>query len=257
MEDKTLTAEKFTALAPGWSEKEYAEPAVFMERRASLVCQWGAKLHPGDRLLELGCGDGALSCLLARQGFEVTGVDISRGMIEEAKRRAEREGVAIRFEVADSDHFKAVEPYDCVFSFMGAFFTYMEKPASFIEAMLPAVRKKVMLDWNFRSPCTFVEAAQMMQRAGLGQIEWRPWLIPNTMLDTRAYGLRQRFESRPDLSLLLLIMKRWRYTIHLKGEMAGAEGARSGKTAHGELNGNPLPGSFLQRSLIKLGQVTR
>jgi hypothetical protein len=97
----------------------------------------------------------------------------------------------------------------------------------------------------------------MMQRAGLRQVEWRPWFIPHTMLDAHAYSLRRRVEDRPNLSLLMLMLKRWRYTIHLKGEMAGAEGARDGRTARGEFNGHPLPGSLLQRSLIKLGQMTR
>ena len=44
-----------------------------------------------------------------------------------------------------------------------------------------------------------------MQRAGLCQIEWRPWFIPHTMLDPHAYSLRRRVEDRPNLSLLLLV----------------------------------------------------
>lgn len=253
MENKALTAEKFTALSRGWSEKEYGDPAAFMERRAALVQNWGTPLRPGDRVLELGCGDGALSCLLARQGFEVTGVDISRGMIEEAKRRADREGAAVRFEVADMDHFAAAEPYDGVVSFMSAFFMYVENPARFIEAVRPAVRKKVILDWNFRSPCTFVEAAQVMRRAGLRQIEWRPWFVPHTTTTAApAARLRGWVEGRPNLSLLLLNLKRWHYTVYLKGEMTEDLVSARGE----QFRGNRLPGSFLQRSLIRLGKVT-
>lgn len=253
MEDKALTAEKFTALARGWSEKEYADPSVFMERRAAMIRHWGTPLGPGDRVLELGCGDGTLSCLLARQGFEVTGVDISRGMVEEAKRRADREGVTARFEVADSDLFEAAERYDCVVSFMGAFFTYLENPAQFIAAILPSVNKKVILDWNFRSPCTFMEAAQTLRRAGLRQVQWRPWFIPQTVQRARDYRLRRWVEERPNLALLLLALKRWHYTIYLKGDIAGADVRRGGEGVHG----NSVPGNLLRRSLIKLGQVTK
>ncbi len=253
MEDKVLTAEKFTALSRGWSEKEYGDPEAFMRRRAALVRQWGAALRPGDRLLELGCGDGALSCLLAREGFEVTGVDISRGMIEEAKRRADREGAAVRFEVADTDHFEVAEAYDGVVSFMSAFFMYVENPARFIEAVLPSVRKKLILDWNFRSPHTFVEAAQMMQRAGLSQVEWRPWFVPHTTTAAPAARLRGWVEGRPNLSLLLLNLKRWHYTVYLKGEKVERAADARGE----DFRGNRLPGSLLQRSLIRLGQVTR
>jgi SAM-dependent methyltransferase len=256
MEDKALTAEKFTALSRGWSEKEYSDPAAFMRRRASLVQNWGTTLRPGDRLLELGCGDGALSCLLARQGFEVTGVDISRGMIEEAKRRADREGAAVRFEVADADHFEIAEPYDGVVSFMSAFFTYVENPARFVEMVQPLVRKKVILDWNFRSPCTFVEAAQMMHRAGLRQIEWRPWFLPHATTAEPAARLRGWVEGRPNLSLLLLNLRRWHYMVYLKGEGAEAFAPARDDAGGEQFHGNRLPGSFLQRSLIKLGKVT-
>lgn len=253
MEDKALTAEKFTALSSGWSEKEYSDPLAFMSRRAALIRHWGVALQPGDRLLELGCGDGALSCLLARQGFEVTGLDISRGMIEEARKRADREAVNVRFEVADSDHFEVDEPYDGVVSFMGAFFTYLANPARFIEAARPFVRKKMIVDWNFRSPCTFLDAAQMMRRAGLQQVEWRPWFIPHTTLRAPAASLRGWVEGRPNLSLMMLIMKRWHYTVYLKGESVEAT-ARAGRE---EFRGNPLPESFLQRSLIRFGRMTR
>src|SRR5215212_6343585 len=131
-EDKAFTAGKLSALSRGWSEREYGDPSGFMRRRAAWVREWGTRLRPGDRILELGCGDGALSCMLASEGFDVTGVDISQGMVEGARRRAERESSPARFEVADSDLFKTEEPFDAVVSFMSAFFTYTEKPSEFL-----------------------------------------------------------------------------------------------------------------------------
>ena len=252
MESKSVTAAKFTTVSRGWSEREYHDPASFMERRAALVQDWGARLQPGDRILELGCGDGALSCFLARQGFDVTGIDISPGMVEEAKQRAAREGVAVRFEVADGDSFEVAEPYDGVISFMSAFFTYSENPASFIKRATPFIRKKLIVDWNFRSPGTFVEAAEVLQAAGLRQVEWRPWLVPHTT--PRASRVRNWFEERPNLSLLLLTLKRWHYTVYLKGEKIDAARVRDGSN---EWHGNRLPVSLLQRSIIKVGKVTR
>lgn len=255
-EDKALTAEKFDAASRGWSDREYVDPAEFMRRRAAWVREWGTRLQPGDRILELGCGDGTLSCLLASEGFDVTGVDISPGMIEEARRRAESESSPARFEVADNDLFKTEEPFDAVVSFMGAFFTYTENPSEFLARVAPLVRKKVILDWNFRSPCTFEEAARALEDAGLRRVEWRPWLVPHTARAASRPGLRGRLEESPHLSLLLLILKRWHYTIHFKGEKADA-------VAHGEdrgreeFKGNALPGGPLQRTLIRLGQLTR
>ncbi|HAH45357.1 class I SAM-dependent methyltransferase [Gimesia sp.] len=44
-------------------------------------------LQPGDKLLEVGCGKGLHSSLLADQGLDVYGVDISRVGIEAAQER--------------------------------------------------------------------------------------------------------------------------------------------------------------------------
>ncbi len=46
-----------------------------------------ARLAPGDRVLDLGCGTGALAVLLARKGCHVTGVDVSPAMLAQADRR--------------------------------------------------------------------------------------------------------------------------------------------------------------------------
>jgi SAM-dependent methyltransferase len=254
MESKSATAAKFTDVSRGWSEREYNDPTSFMERRAALVCDWGAQLRPGDHLLELGCGDGALSCFLAGKGFIVTGIDISPGMIEEAKQRAVREGVSVRFEVADGDSFEVAEPYDGVISFMSAFFSYSEHPAEFIRRVLPFIRKKLIVDWNFRSPGTFVEAAEVLRSAGLSEVEWRPWLVPHTMVRVSRFSVRDWFENRPNLSLILLALKRWHYTVYLKGEKIDADKVRDGANGW---HGNRLPGSLLQRALMKVGNVTR
>ncbi len=42
----------------------------------------------GQRVLDVGCGDGALACTLARRGAEVVGVDPDPVMLEAARRRA-------------------------------------------------------------------------------------------------------------------------------------------------------------------------
>jgi SAM-dependent methyltransferase len=58
------------------------------------------RLPPG-RAVELGCGTGSNAVWLARQGFDVTAVDLSSLAVERARRRAEEAGVPVRFLVAD------------------------------------------------------------------------------------------------------------------------------------------------------------
>jgi SAM-dependent methyltransferase len=51
---------------------------------------------PGTSVLDVGCGVGRWSRLMARRGAKVTGIDLAPTMVETARRRAEQEGVATR-----------------------------------------------------------------------------------------------------------------------------------------------------------------
>lgn len=77
-------AKRFSMRAQDYSERVYVDPVKYFERRAYIIRHWGTQLAPGDSILELGCGDGFLGCLLAEKGFGYTGIDVSSGMIEMA-----------------------------------------------------------------------------------------------------------------------------------------------------------------------------
>ena len=53
-------------------------------------------------LLDLGCGTGTLSLILAGWGYAVTGIDLSPGMIAQAERKAQAAGRPITFHVMDA-----------------------------------------------------------------------------------------------------------------------------------------------------------
>jgi len=58
----------------------------------------------GKYVLDVGCGAGVTPCFIAkRYGCRVVGVDISEGMVERSKERAQREGVADRVECRIAD----------------------------------------------------------------------------------------------------------------------------------------------------------
>lgn len=54
-------------------------------------------LHPGTKVLEVGCGTGRTSCQLAHIGCRVTGVDLHPLMLQKAAKRAKAEGVKVDF----------------------------------------------------------------------------------------------------------------------------------------------------------------
>lgn len=62
----------------------------------SIAADVAARLSPGARILEIGCGPGHLSIRLARRGMEVTGLDLDPEMIERARVNASRKASAGR-----------------------------------------------------------------------------------------------------------------------------------------------------------------
>src|SRR5262245_2891753 len=56
---------------------------------------------PGSRILDVPCGDGRLAIDLARRGYRLTGVDISREFLEAARETASREGLAVEWRRSD------------------------------------------------------------------------------------------------------------------------------------------------------------
>ena len=63
---------------------EGAEPERFAERRAFLL----GHVSAGDRVLDLGCGDGAFAAVLVDAGAVVTGVDVAAEAVRRARVRA-------------------------------------------------------------------------------------------------------------------------------------------------------------------------
>jgi cyclopropane fatty-acyl-phospholipid synthase-like methyltransferase len=69
-------------------------------------------LMPGHTILDVGCGTGRHAIELARRGYAVTGVDVSAGMLGEAKRRAATAGVQVMWIEADATAFTLPEAFD-------------------------------------------------------------------------------------------------------------------------------------------------
>lgn len=67
------------------------------------VARFAETLHPGARVLEVGCGLGTDAAELARANFIVTATDISTGMVEQAKRRYSDLGIDFRGGVSMTD----------------------------------------------------------------------------------------------------------------------------------------------------------
>ncbi|HET9388163.1 MAG TPA: class I SAM-dependent methyltransferase [Steroidobacteraceae bacterium] len=93
---------------------EFYNRAIHLEQRLALG-PWLA-VRDGERVLDVGCGVGRWSRLLAARGAQVTGVDLSPTMIAQAERRAVADGVAdrCRFRVQDLSSLDVGQRFDLI-----------------------------------------------------------------------------------------------------------------------------------------------
>lgn len=78
-----------------------------------------ARIPAGKKLkiLDVGCGSGFFTILLAKQGHQVTGIDITPEMVENAVRLAKEEQAECSFQVMDAENLQfADEAFDAVIS---------------------------------------------------------------------------------------------------------------------------------------------
>jgi SAM-dependent methyltransferase len=93
---------------------EFYNRAIQFEQRLALR-PW-LNVKPGTRVLDVGCGVGRWSRMLAARGADVTGVDLSPTMVAQAQQRAAADGVAdrCRFQVQDLSRLDVGGQFDVV-----------------------------------------------------------------------------------------------------------------------------------------------
>jgi 2-polyprenyl-3-methyl-5-hydroxy-6-metoxy-1,4-benzoquinol methylase len=85
----------------------------FLQREIERV----KRLAPGNRALDVACGEGRNSIFLARHGFATTGLDISDIGIAKAQQLARDSGLSVDFRRVDLDGYRIAEQYDLILNF--------------------------------------------------------------------------------------------------------------------------------------------
>ncbi|WP_426572523.1 class I SAM-dependent methyltransferase [Aquihabitans sp. McL0605] len=133
-----------------WEKGDFTQIAASMRRSGDeLVDRIGT--GPGQRVLDLGCGDGTTALPAARRGADVLGVDIAANLVEAGNRRAVAAGLNnLRFQEGDASHLDDLgdAQFDLVVSIFGAMFA--PRPFDVAEEMVRVTKpggRIVMGNW--------------------------------------------------------------------------------------------------------------
>jgi SAM-dependent methyltransferase len=126
----------------------------------------GALPDPPATVLDIGAGTGSLSLLAADLGYRVTGLDLSEGMLEKARGKAERRGLQVTF-VLGSATEPPPGPFDAVME-RHVLWT-MPDPVGALRAWREVAGRLVLFEgvWGSTAPLQRVKdlAAEAIRRA--------------------------------------------------------------------------------------------
>ncbi|MET9861572.1 class I SAM-dependent methyltransferase [Streptomyces smyrnaeus] len=105
-----------------FSEQRHAQAEELLDTSPLLSFPTGA------RVLDLCCGPGVFTVPLARRGRDVTGVDTSGAMLDQARKRAAEAGVRVAYVRADAREYENPGGFDVVLNLFTSF-GYFEDPA--------------------------------------------------------------------------------------------------------------------------------
>ena len=184
--------------AQRWDPEGYARHARFVSELGAPVVELLA-LQPGERILDLGCGDGVLTERLVALGCRVVGVDASAEQVAAARAR----GLDVR--VAAGERLDFAGEFDAVFS--NAALHWMQDADAVIDGVWRALRP----GGRFVAECgghgcvaTIAGAlADALARRGIDATRWNPWYFPTpedygARLAARGFRVRSiRLVPRP------------------------------------------------------------
>ncbi len=159
--------------AQSWDPARYAKNARFVaELGEPLIALLGPR--PGERILDIGCGDGALTRKLADTGARVTGIDSAPEQVRAAR------ALGLDARVADGQALSFDREFDGILS--NAALHWMKRPDDAIDGMWRALRSggRIAAEMGGRGNVGTIHAALAagLDRRGIDATSADPWYFP-------------------------------------------------------------------------------
>ena len=129
----------FDDVAASYDETFGRSPAgrLFRFRLAERIAE---AVPRGSSLLDIGAGTGEDALWLSSQGFQVSGIDASGGMVDRTRAKISRTRHPVNFQHADLLSFSSLTSFDAVYSNLGAMNCI--PLADWARALSPLVRRR-------------------------------------------------------------------------------------------------------------------
>jgi ubiquinone/menaquinone biosynthesis C-methylase UbiE len=135
-----------------WMAGDYGQLPKYNKAQSQWTEEFISRLlvTPNTKVLDVACGTGNFCISAARRGATVTGVDIAPNLLEQARTRAESEGLEIQFDEGDAEQLPYDDAsFDLVVSIFGAMFAPRpEKVATELIRVCRSGGRIAMANWT-------------------------------------------------------------------------------------------------------------
>lgn len=134
-------------VAEEYDDKRFSEGGAFIDRREKEAVLSALGPVEDKQILEVACGTGRFTVMMAQQGADIIGLDISPAMLTQGRQKAKQVGVDDHVEFMRGDAARLPFPddhFDAVFAMR--FFHLAPDPEGFIKEMRRVSKEQVFFD---------------------------------------------------------------------------------------------------------------
>ncbi len=134
-------------VAEAYESKRFSDGGRLIDEREKEAVLSALGSVEGKHVLEIACGTGRFTTMLAKHGADIVGLDISSAMLQEGRKKARAAGVADHLEFMRGDAARLPFPdnhFETVIAMR--FFHLADTPASFLAEMQRVAREQVIFD---------------------------------------------------------------------------------------------------------------